>query len=87
MINLKDGIKVQVIIGKFINYSELLADDGYCLYDKDERQYHTSVKTPITDVLVLDDKYVAVLGDADVINQEVAEMVGEENLKNEVNNV
>lgn len=77
MIDLKDGIKLQVIVGKFMTYSELLADDGYCFYDKDEpeteRQYHRDLKTPIRDVLILKDKYVAVLGDADVLNQEVAD--------------
>ena len=77
MIDLKDGIKMQVIVGKFITYSELIADDGYCFYDKDEseneRQYHTNLKTPIRDVLVLKDKYIAVLGDADVLNQEVSD--------------
>ena len=44
MIDLKDGIKMQVIVGKFITYTQLIADDGYCFYDKDEpeneRQYH-----------------------------------------------
>ena len=79
MIELKDGIKLQVIVGKFMTYSQLLADDGYCFYDKDEpeneRQYHTDIKTPENDVLVLKDKYVAVLGNADVLNQEVADIM------------
>ena len=77
MIELKDGIKMQVVIGKFMTYSELVADDGYCFYDKDEaeneRQYHTDLKTPEKDVLKLKEKYVAVLGNADVLNQELAE--------------
>ena len=85
MINLKDGIKVQVIVGKFMTYSELLADDGYCFYDKDEteneRQYHTSIKTPENDVLVLKDKYISVLGNADVLNQEISERIEKEMLK------
>lgn len=87
MVNLKDGIKMQVIVGKFTTYSELIADSGYCFYDKDnaenERQYHTDLKTPETDVLVLRDKYIAVLGNADVLNQEVAERIEREML-NEV---
>ena len=85
MIDLKDGIKLQVIVGKFMTYSELLADDGYCFYDKDEpeneRQYHTSIKTPENDVLVLKDKYISVLGNADVLNQEISERIEKEMLK------
>ena len=77
MVDLKDGIKMQVIVGKFTTYSELIADDGYCFYDKDEseneRQYHTNLKTPIRDVLVLKDKYIPVLGNADVLNEEIAQ--------------
>ena len=77
MIDLKDGIKMQVIVGKFMTYTQLIADDGYCFYDKDEpeneRQYHIDLKTPIRDVLILKDKYIAVFGDADVLNQEVAD--------------
>ncbi len=79
MIDLKDGIKMQVIVGKFITYTQLIADDGYCFYDKDEpeneRQYHIDLKTPIRDVLILKDKYIAVFGDADVLNQELAEKI------------
>ena len=77
MVNLKDGIKMQVVIGKFITYTELIADNGYCFYDKDadetDLQYHTDLKTPETDVLVLAEKYVAVLGDAEKLNQEVVD--------------
>ena len=77
MVNLKDGIKMQVVIGKFITYTELIADNDYCFYDKDadetDLQYHTNLKTPENDVLKLKDKYVAVLGNADVLNQELAE--------------
>ena len=79
MIDLKDGIKMQVIVGKFMTYTQLIADDGYCFYDKDEpeneRQYHIDLKTPIRDVLILKDKYIAVFGDADVLNQELAEKI------------
>lgn len=87
MIELKTGIKFELITGKFITYSHLIADDGYCFYDKtvseNERIYHTQIKTPITDVLVLKDQYESVLGSADVLNQELAEkikpeVVGEE---------
>ena len=87
MIDLKDGIKMQVIVGKFITYTGLIADDGYCFYDKDEaeneRQYHTDLKTPEKDVLVLRDKYIAVLGNADVLNQEVVERM-EQQMKAEL---
>ena len=79
MIDLKTGIKMQVIVGKFMTYTQLIADDGYCFYDKDEpeneRQYHIDLKTPIRDVLILKDKYIAVFGDADVLNQELAEKI------------
>ena len=84
MIDLKDGIKMQVIVGKFMTYNELIADNGYCFYDKDvnenERQYYTSIKTPEKDVLVLKDKYVAILGNADVLNEEVAKKIEQEML-------
>lgn len=79
MIELKTGIKMQVIVGKFITYTQLIADDGYCFYDKDanetDLQYHTNLKTPENDVLKLKEKYVAVLGNADVLNQELAEKI------------
>ena len=77
MIELKTGIKMQVIIGKFITYSELIADEGYCFYDKDvsenERQYSTILKSPIKDVLVLKDKYISIQGDAEKLNQELVD--------------
>ena len=86
MVNLKDGIKMQVVIGKFITYTELIADNGYCFYDKDanetDLQYHTNLKTPETDVLVLAEKYVAVLGDAEKLNQELADKLQDENAEN-----
>lgn len=77
MFDLKEGIKANVIVGKFMTYKELIADDGYCFYDKDEpeneRIYHTSIKTPITDVMTLVDKYIAIKGDAEKLNQEISE--------------
>lgn len=79
MIELKTGIKAQFVTGKFITYTELIAENGYCFYDKavseNERIYHTQIKTPITDVLVLKDQYESVLGSADVLNQELAEKI------------
>ena len=79
MIELKTGIKMQVIVGKFITYTQLIADDGYCFYDKNadkyELQYYTDLMTPENDVLKLKEKYVAVLGNPDVLNQELAEKI------------
>lgn len=67
------GIVKKEIQGKFNKYTELTSLQGYCFYDADEteRQYITSVLTPITNEAELARKYVAVYGDADKLNEEL----------------
>lgn len=67
------GIVKKEIRGKFNNYTELTSLQGYCFYDVDntERQYITSVLTPITNEAELARKYIAVYGDADKLNEEL----------------
>lgn len=66
------GIIKREIQGKFNKYTELRSLQGYCFYDADEeqRQYITSILTPITDEAELQRKYVAVYGNADQLNNE-----------------
>ena len=59
--------------GKYSLYAELVADYGYCFYDADDeqRQYMTSISTPITDINELNRKYIVVQGDAEKLNAEL----------------
>ena len=67
------GIVKREIQVRFNKYTELRSLQGYCFYDADEeqRQYITSILTPITDEAELSRKYVAVYGDADQLNEEL----------------
>lgn len=67
------GIVKREIQVRFNKYTELRSLQGYCFYDADEeqRQYMTSILTPITDEAELSRKYVAVYGDADQLNEEL----------------
>ena len=67
------GIIKKDIQGRFNNYTELTSLQGQCFYDVDdeERQYMTSILTPITDEAELERKYVVVMGNADVLNEEL----------------
>lgn len=67
------GIIKKDIQGRFNNYTELTSLQGYCFYDVDDeqRQYMTSILTPITDEAELERKYVVVFGDADKLNEEL----------------
>ena len=72
-----EGIIIENIKGKFVDYTKLTAESGYCFYDKDrteeERNYLTSITTPITDRQELERKYVAVWGNADELNAKLEE--------------
>lgn len=67
------GIVKKEIQGNFNKYTELKSLQGYCFYDADEteRQYITSVLTPITNEAELARKYITVHGDADQLNEEL----------------
>lgn len=64
---------INIINGRFNNYSEVKALSGYCFYDVDdeERQYMNSIITPLTDETEIKRKYVVVVGDAEKLNQEL----------------
>ena len=68
-----ENIKIENIKGKFIDYTKLTAESGFCFYDKDqeERNYLTSITTPITDKQELERKYVVVQGNAYELNAEL----------------
>lgn len=74
------GIIKKDIQGRFHNYSELTSLQGYCFYDVDDeqRQYMTSILTPITDETELERKYAVVFGDADKLNEELQKEMQEE---------
>ena len=62
------------IKGNIHKYAELTAEQGYCFYDVDDdeqRQYMTSISTPILDESELARKYVVVEGDAEKLNEEL----------------
>lgn len=67
------GIVKREIQGKFNKYTELKSLQGYCFYDVDEeqRQYMTSILTPITNEAELERKYVVVEGDAETLNNKL----------------
>ena len=72
-----DGIRIENIKGKFVDYTKLTAESGFCFYDADqteeERNYLTSITTPITDGQELKRKYIAVWGNADELNAKLEE--------------
>lgn len=74
-----EHIKIE-IRGNIHKYSYLEAEQGYCFYDIDDeqRQYMTSISTPIIDETELARKYVVVIGDADYLNMELQKEIVEE---------
>lgn len=70
-----DGIIIENIKGKFVDYTKLTAESGFCFYDKDqeEHNYLTSITTPITDGQELERKYIAVQGNAEELNAKLEE--------------
>ena len=62
------------IKGKFNQYAVLTAENGYCFYDvnEEERNYTTQTFTPVIDVAELERTYVAIQGEADALNEELA---------------
>lgn len=80
------GIIKNDIQGRFHNYTKLTSLQGYCFYDVDDeqRQYMTSILTPITDEAELERKYAVVFGDADKLNEELQkERETQVNIENE----
>ena len=67
------GIIKKEIQGRFNNYIELTAEQGYCFYDVDdeERNYMTKLATPIMDEVELERKFKVVYGDADKLNEDL----------------
>ena len=72
-----EGIKIENVEGRVVNYVILTAENGYCFYDKDqpeeERNYLTSITTPITDKQELERKYIAIWGNAEELNAKLEE--------------
>lgn len=60
------------IKGKYTEYAEITAEQGYCFYDvnDEERVYFEKIFTPITDMQELARKYVVVQGNAEELNVE-----------------
>ena len=61
------------IKGKFKQYMELKAENGYCFYDStnEERNYLTSEFTPMMTEKELERTYVVVEGNADELNEQL----------------
>lgn len=72
------GIIKNTIVGKFRNYTELKAEQGYCFYDaeveEENRNYMTSISTPILNDSELERKFIAVKGNAEELNQQLEEI-------------
>ena len=68
-------LEFKEIIGKSMNYTKVVAKDGYCFYDADlpqeERNYMQSIDTPILNRTLLESKFIAVLGNADELNEQL----------------
>lgn len=62
------------IKGKFNQYAVLTAEQGWCFYDNtaEERNYVTQTFTPVIDEAELERTYVAIQGNADKLNEELA---------------
>lgn len=67
-----DGIIIENIKGRFVDYTKLTAESGFCFYDKDqaeeERNYLTSITTPLTDTQELKNKFCVVQGSSEYLN-------------------
>ena len=72
------NIKVE-IIGKFNKYSKLTAEPGYCFYNinEEERIYLTQIFTPVTDINILKETYISIIGNADELNKELETKKGD----------
>lgn len=70
-----NGIKIENVKGRVVDYTILTAEKGFCFYDKDEtdRNYLTSITTPITDPNELERKYIVVQGNAEELNKALEE--------------
>lgn len=70
-------LKIEKIKGTFLNYSKVSVDKGYCFYDVDyeeeNRNYTTSITTPLTDEEAIRKKYIVVQGNAEELNAELEE--------------
>ena len=66
---------INIIYGKFRNYSEVRSPKGYCFYDIDaeEKNYLEYIITPIIDVEELKRKFVLVYGNVEVLNKKLQE--------------
>lgn len=73
MIEVKEHLKLENIIGKTISYSRVYCDDGYSMYDVAEpfenRNYLTDIKTLSKDVNQLAQQYEVVEGNAAELNE------------------
>lgn len=73
------NITFKEINGKFINYSEVFADNGYCFYNKndteEERTYLTHITSPLKTIEEFNNEYVVIQGNADELNKIKEEQV------------
>jgi len=67
------NIKVETIAGKSIKYSKLTAEPGHCFYNvnEEERIYLTQIFTPVTDINILKETYISIIGNMDELNKEL----------------
>lgn len=66
-------LNIKIIEGKFNKFAEVSSPENYCFYDKDaeERNYIEKIFTPITDRDKIEEKFILVEGNADILNEEL----------------
>ena len=66
-----EKLKIELIKGKFINYSKVSVNEGYSFYNKDnvdEMYYMKEIMTPLLDAEKINEQYIVVVGDAEALN-------------------
>ncbi|MBQ7798040.1 MAG: hypothetical protein IJ371_02850 [Clostridia bacterium] len=69
------GLNIKEVQGRFSKYLKVIAEDGYCFYDKslEERNYLTDLTAPYGELENIKNNFVAVWGDADELNAKLEE--------------
>lgn len=67
-----EGIIVKEIQGQFNKYIKIIAENGYCFYDKNNEQinYITEITAPLNELENIDN-YIVVQGNAEELNAEL----------------
>lgn len=73
-------MKKEIIQGKVISFLRLTAEQEHCFYDieDDNRNYMTSIDTPLISDEEIERKYIPVQGNADELNNTKIEEYNEQ---------